>query len=46
MITLGTPVDYIPAGEAGQIHAGLGLDGPGIAGTVLDALAGSRAPLA
>ena len=46
VITLGTPVDYVPAGEAAQIHAGLGLDGSGIAGTVLDALAGSRSPLA
>ncbi|MEY2475584.1 MAG: 1-deoxy-D-xylulose-5-phosphate synthase [Actinomycetota bacterium] len=46
VVVLGTPVEYIPHGEAGQIHAALGLDGGGIAGTVLDALSGSRAPLA
>jgi 1-deoxy-D-xylulose-5-phosphate synthase len=46
VVVLGTPVEYIPHGEAAQIHAALGLDGGGIAATVLDALAGSHAPLA
>ena len=46
VVVLGTPVEYIPHGEAAQIHASLGLDGGGIAGTVLDALSGSHAPLA
>ena len=46
VVVLGTPVEYIPHGEAAQIHAALGLDGGGIAGTVLDALSGSHAPLA
>ena len=45
VLVLGTPVEYIPQGEIGQIHAALGLDGPGIAASVLDALAGSHAPL-
>jgi 1-deoxy-D-xylulose-5-phosphate synthase len=39
VLTLGTPVAYIPQGEPGQIHASLGLDGPGIAASVLEALA-------
>jgi 1-deoxy-D-xylulose-5-phosphate synthase len=43
VLVLGTPVAYIPQGEAGQIHAALGLDGPGIAASVLGALAGDRA---
>ena len=42
VLILGTPVEYIPQGQIGQIHASLGLDGPGIAASVLDALAGSR----
>ncbi|MDQ1374236.1 MAG: 1-deoxy-D-xylulose-5-phosphate synthase, partial [Actinomycetota bacterium] len=46
VLVLGTPIEYIPQGEVGQIHASLGLDGGGIAASVLDALAGSRSPLA
>jgi 1-deoxy-D-xylulose-5-phosphate synthase len=45
VLVLGTPLEYIPQGEIAQIHASLGLDGGGIAASVLDALAGSRAPL-
>jgi 1-deoxy-D-xylulose-5-phosphate synthase len=44
VLVLGTPIEYIPQGEVGQIHASLGLDGGGIAASVLDALAGSHAP--
>jgi 1-deoxy-D-xylulose-5-phosphate synthase len=42
VLVLGTPVEYVAQGEVGRIHASLGLDGPGIAASVLDALAGSR----
>ena len=38
IVVLGTPTQFIPQGEAGQIHHALGLDGPGIAASVLDAL--------
>ena len=37
-VPLGTPSQFIPHGEAGQIHHALGLDGPGIAASVLEAL--------
>jgi hypothetical protein len=37
---LGTPDAYVAHGDAAAIRAGLGLDGPGIAGA---ALAGYRA---
>jgi 1-deoxy-D-xylulose-5-phosphate synthase len=43
VLVLGTPVEYIAQGEPGQIHASLGLDGPGIAASVLEAL--SSAPV-
>jgi 1-deoxy-D-xylulose-5-phosphate synthase len=39
VIVLGTPVTFIPQGKPSQILAQLGLDGPGIAGTALTALA-------
>ncbi len=37
-ITLGTPVAYLPHGKPVDILANLGLDGPGIAATVLKSL--------
>jgi 1-deoxy-D-xylulose-5-phosphate synthase len=37
-ITLGTPLAYLPHGKPGDLLANLGLDGPGIAATVLKAL--------
>jgi 1-deoxy-D-xylulose-5-phosphate synthase len=39
VLVLGTPLEYIPQGEPDQIHAQLGLDGPGIAASVRVALA-------
>ena len=42
IVVLGTPTEFIPQGEAGQIHHALGLDGPGIAASVLDALGRSH----
>jgi 1-deoxy-D-xylulose-5-phosphate synthase len=45
VLVLGTPGEYIPHGEAGQIHAAMGLDGPGIAASVLGALADARVDL-
>ncbi|HEX2065041.1 MAG TPA: 1-deoxy-D-xylulose-5-phosphate synthase [Acidimicrobiales bacterium] len=38
MVVLGTPVTFIPQAKPAQIHAELGLDGPGIAATVVKAL--------
>jgi 1-deoxy-D-xylulose-5-phosphate synthase len=37
-ITLGTPLAFLPHGKPGDLLANLGLDGPGIAATVLKAL--------
>ena len=34
VVVLGTPAEYIPQGKPDQIHARLGLDGPGIAASV------------
>ena len=42
VINLGVPVEYLPWGTSEQLHAELGLDGPGIATTVTDALAATR----
>jgi 1-deoxy-D-xylulose-5-phosphate synthase len=42
VLVLGTPVEYIPHGEAPTILASLGLDGPGIAAAVRKALAGAE----
>src|SRR4051794_24959650 len=39
VLVLGTPVEYIPHGKAEDIHAALGLDGPGIAASAIKALA-------
>ncbi|HWW53416.1 MAG TPA: 1-deoxy-D-xylulose-5-phosphate synthase [Acidimicrobiales bacterium] len=39
VLILGTPLRYIPQGKPDQIHAQLGLDGPGIASSVLAARA-------
>ena len=39
VLILGTPLRYIPQGKPDQIHAQLGLDGPGIASSVLGARA-------
>jgi 1-deoxy-D-xylulose-5-phosphate synthase len=36
--TLGTPMAYLPHGNAGDLLASLGLDGPGIAAAVLKAI--------
>jgi 1-deoxy-D-xylulose-5-phosphate synthase len=47
VVILGTPTAYIPHGKPAAIHAQLGLDGPGIAGTaarVLRARQGVGAP--
>jgi 1-deoxy-D-xylulose-5-phosphate synthase len=41
VLKLGTPVAYVSHGKPDQIHAQLGLDGPGIAASVLDVLAAS-----
>jgi 1-deoxy-D-xylulose-5-phosphate synthase len=38
VVVLGTPQAYIPQAKPAQIHAELGLDGPGIAASVLKAL--------
>jgi 1-deoxy-D-xylulose-5-phosphate synthase len=38
VVVLGTPTAYIPHGKPAAIHAQLGLDGPGIADTVLRVL--------
>jgi 1-deoxy-D-xylulose-5-phosphate synthase len=40
VINLGVPVAYIPMGQPDQIHARLGLDGPGIAASILEVLSG------
>ena len=40
-VVLGTPVAFIPQAKPDQIHAELGLDGPGIAATVVKALEAS-----
>ena len=37
-ITLGTPLAFLPHGKPADLLANLGLDGPGIAATVLKAL--------
>jgi 1-deoxy-D-xylulose-5-phosphate synthase len=42
VLKLGTPLAYIPQGKPDQIHAQLGLDGPGIAAATLTALAELR----
>jgi 1-deoxy-D-xylulose-5-phosphate synthase len=34
VLTLGTPLRFLDQGRAADILAGLGLDGPGIAGTI------------
>jgi 1-deoxy-D-xylulose-5-phosphate synthase len=39
VMVLGIPLRYIPQGKPDQIHAQLGLDGPGIASSVLGARA-------
>jgi 1-deoxy-D-xylulose-5-phosphate synthase len=38
-VVLGTPLAYLPHGKADDLLANLGLDGPGIAATVLKSLA-------
>jgi 1-deoxy-D-xylulose-5-phosphate synthase len=43
VVKLGTPLEYIPQGKPDQIHAALGLDGPGLAATIIDRLAATRA---
>jgi 1-deoxy-D-xylulose-5-phosphate synthase len=45
VVHLGTPPAYIPQGRPADIHAYLGLDGPGIATATLKALHGAVAPL-
>jgi 1-deoxy-D-xylulose-5-phosphate synthase len=45
VVILGTPPAYIPQGKPADIHAYLGLDGPGIATATLKALHGAVAPL-
>ena len=42
VVILGVPADYIPHGKADQILANLGLDGPGIAASVVKALGTAR----
>ena len=37
-ITLGTPLAFLPHGKPADLLANLGLDGPGIAASVLKAL--------
>ena len=37
-LAIGTPVDYLPHGDAATIKAELGLDGPGIAATIYKAI--------
>jgi 1-deoxy-D-xylulose-5-phosphate synthase len=38
VVVLGIPREFLPQGPQGQIHARLGLDGPGLAASALDAL--------
>ncbi|MGH9207588.1 MAG: transketolase C-terminal domain-containing protein, partial [Acidimicrobiales bacterium] len=38
VLVLGTPLEYIPQGKPAQILAAVGLDGPGIAGSVIRSL--------
>jgi 1-deoxy-D-xylulose-5-phosphate synthase len=38
VVVLGIPVEYVPQGKPDRIHAELGLDGPGIADSVVRAL--------
>jgi 1-deoxy-D-xylulose-5-phosphate synthase len=45
VLILGTPAVYIPQGKPSDIHAQLGLDGPGIAAATQKALHGAAAPL-
>jgi 1-deoxy-D-xylulose-5-phosphate synthase len=44
VLVLGTPDRYIPQAKPGQIHAELGLDGPGIAASVMQARASRSTP--
>ena len=46
VLVLGTPDRYIPQAKPAQIHAELGLDGPGIAASVMKTLRPRRAPTA
>jgi 1-deoxy-D-xylulose-5-phosphate synthase len=43
VLVLGTPLAYVPQGKPDQIHAKLGLDGPGIAASVLAAVEAPQA---
>ena len=43
VLVLGTPDRYIPQAKPGQIHAELGLDGPGIAASVMKTLSSAPA---
>jgi 1-deoxy-D-xylulose-5-phosphate synthase len=38
VVTLGTPLAYLPHGRPADLLANLGLDGPGVAASVLKAL--------
>jgi len=44
VLVLGTPTAYIPHGKPAEIHARIGLDGPGIASATIKALRGSDIP--
>ena len=44
VLVLGTPVDFIPQGKPAAILSRLGLDGPGVAASISQAL-GARATL-
>jgi 1-deoxy-D-xylulose-5-phosphate synthase len=46
VLVLGTPDRYIPQAKPAQIHAELGLDGPGIAASVMKTRHAAHAPLA
>jgi 1-deoxy-D-xylulose-5-phosphate synthase len=45
VLVLGTPDRYIPQAKPAQIHAELGLDAPGLAASVIKALAATRSDL-
>ena len=44
VVVLGTPTAYIPHGKPAAIHAQLGLDGPGIAASVIGARRHAESP--
>jgi 1-deoxy-D-xylulose-5-phosphate synthase len=45
VLVLGTPDRYIPQAKPAQIHSELGLDGPGLAASVIRARSGARSEL-